>query len=241
MRLAFLTGAGISAESGIPTFRDALTGLWSRYDASQLATPEAFARDPALCWGWYRWRAAQVRRAEPNAGHLGIAELARRGHAVRVITQNVDDLHERAGSRDVIHLHGSLLASRCLDCGRDATPDPVLGDLDAIAEGRREAPPSCPACGGPFRPGVVWFGEALPEAAWEAACAAIVSSELLVVVGTSGLVQPAASLPRLAREAGVRVLEINPLHSAVSGDADERLRMGAGEGLRALLDRLGRA
>ena len=238
MRITFLTGAGMSAESGIPTFRDALTGLWSRYDAEQLATPQAFGRDPALCWGWYRWRAAMVRRARPNAGHLGIAGFAQRGHAVSVVTQNVDDLHERAGSEDVVHVHGSLFASRCLDCGEAMTPDPILDRLDAIDEGTREMPPPCPRCAGPFRPGVVWFGEALPEEAWDRACTTVAGCELLVVVGTSGLVQPAASLPLLARERGARVVEINPVESAVSAYADERLRMTASAGVQALLQRL---
>ena len=240
MRIAFLTGAGMSAESGVPTFRDALTGLWARFDPAGLATPEAFRRDPALCWGWYRWRAALVRRARPNAGHLAIAGLAGRGHEVTVVTQNVDDLHERAGSRDVVHLHGSLFATRCFDCGRPAVPDPILEGLDAIGgEGAREAPRACVACGGPCRPGVVWFGEPLPADAWERACEALAACELLVVVGTSGLVQPAASLPRLAREAGARVVEINPVESAVSALAHESLRMGAGEGMRVLAERLG--
>ena len=238
MRVVFLTGAGMSAESGIPTFRDALTGLWARYDAEQLATPEAFERDPALCWGWYRWRAALVRRASPNAGHLAIARWARQGHAASVVTQNVDDLHERAGSDGVVHLHGSLLASRCLDCGHATTPDPILAGLEAIVDGARETPPPCPRCGGPFRPGVVWFGEALPGQAWDEACAAVAGCSLLVVVGTSGLVQPAASLPRLARERGARVVEINPADSAVSTYADERLRMSASAGVQTLLARL---
>lgn len=239
MRITFLTGAGMSAESGIPTFRDALTGLWSRYDAEQLATSAAFRRDPALCWGWYRWRAAMVRRAAPNAGHRAIATLAARGHTVSVVTQNVDDLHERAGSADVVHLHGGLFASRCLDCGRTVTPDPILAGLDALAEGARETPPPCPDCGGPFRPGVVWFGEALPEPAWERAVADVGDCELLVVVGTSGLVQPAASLPQFAHGHGARVVEINPVDSGVSIWAHERIRMPASTGLQSLLDTLG--
>lgn len=239
MRIVFLTGAGMSAESGIPTFRDALTGLWARHDAAQLATPSAFARDPALVWGWYRWRAAMARRAQPNAGHLGIAGLARRGHAVDVVTQNVDDLHERAGSPDVVHLHGSLFASRCLDCGASRVPDPILERLDGLAEGARETPPACDTCGGPFRPGVVWFGEALPEAAWNRAVGAVEDCELLVVVGTSGLVQPAASLPSLARRRGARVIEVNPVESGISMHADERLPMPASAGVQALLDRFG--
>lgn len=239
MRVVFLTGAGMSAESGIPTFRDALTGLWAQYDAEQLATPGAFERDPGLCWGWYRWRAALVRRALPNAGHLAIARWARDGHAVSVVTQNVDDLHERAGSDGVVHLHGSLFASRCLDCGHAVSPDPILAGLEAIAEGARETPPPCPRCGGPFRPGVVWFGEALPDQAWDDACATVAGCSLLVVVGTSGLVQPAAALPRLAREAGARVIEINPVDSAVSALAHEHLRMPAATGIPALLASLG--
>ncbi len=238
MRIAFLTGAGMSAESGVPTFRDALTGLWARYDPEQLATEAAFRRDPALCWGWYRWRAALVRRALPHAGHLGIAALANSGHAVSVVTQNVDDLHERAGSTGVIHLHGSLFASRCLDCGHRVSPDPILADPPPGDAGARETPPPCPACGGPFRPGVVWFGEALPEAAWTAAGDVLDRCQLLVVVGTSGLVHPAASLPMRARRRGVRVVEINPVESAVSTFADEHLRMPASAGIQSLLDRL---
>jgi NAD-dependent deacetylase len=238
MRIVFLTGAGMSAESGIPTFRDALSGLWEQFDAEQLATPEAFRRDPALCWGWYRWRAALVRRATPNAGHQAIAQAARDGRAVSVVTQNVDDLHERAGSEGVVHLHGSLFASRCLDCGHSMDPDPIVVGLETLAEGRREVPPACPRCAGPFRPGVVWFGEALPERAWDEACAAVAECDLVVVVGTSGLVQPAASLPRLARERGVRVVEVNPVESAVSDLAHEHLRMPAASGIPALLARL---
>ncbi|WP_202840017.1 SIR2 family NAD-dependent protein deacylase [Luteimonas saliphila] len=237
MRIAFLTGAGMSAESGVPTFRDALTGLWSRYDAMTLATEDAFRRDPALVWGWYRWRAAMVRRARPNAGHFGIAEFVRSGHAVEVVTQNVDDLHERGGMREAIHLHGRLFASRCLDCGATREPDPIVDGLDAIVDGVRETPPACDACGGPFRPGVVWFGEALPEDAWASAVAVLGRCELLVVVGTSGLVHPAASLPRLASTRGTRVIEINPVDSAVSPLAHECLRMPAGAGIRILLER----
>ena len=239
MRIVFLTGAGMSAESGVPTFRDALTGLWARHDPERLATAEAFRHDPALCWGWYRWRAALVRRARPNAGHAGIAALARGAHSVSVVTQNVDDLHERAGSGDVVHLHGSLFASRCLDCGHAITPDPILESLDAIDEGVREPPPACPLCGGPFRPGVVWFGEALPEDAWARACVAIDACDVLVVIGTSGLVHPAASLPQRARQRGAQVIEVNPVDSAVTAYASERLRMPASAGVQVLLERFG--
>ena len=181
-RLVFLTGAGMSAESGVPTFRDALTGLWSRFDAQALATPQAFRRDPALVWGWYRWRVAQVLRASPHAGHAAIAELERRGHRVDVVTQNVDDLHERAGSTRVEHLHGRLLRSRCFDCGRRVEPDPILRDPAPPDDGAREEPPRCPACGGPFRPDVVWFGEALPEDAWNAGIEALTHCDRVIVV-----------------------------------------------------------
>lgn len=238
-RLAFLSGAGMSAESGIPTFRDAMSGLWSRFDPEQLATEAAFRRDPALVWGWYRWRAAQVRAASPNAGHHAIATLSRT-HAVSVVTQNVDDLHERAGSHDAIHLHGSLFASRCLDCSQRPAAEPIIGGSEAsTTEGSHEAPPSCDACNGMIRPGVVWFGEALPEDAWEAAVVAVEACDLLVVVGTSGLVHPAAALPLLARRRGARVLEINPVESAVSRVAHECLRQPASTGMEVLRRRLG--
>ena len=238
MRIVFLTGAGMSAESGVPTFRDALTGLWARFDPMELATEAAFRRDPALVWGWYRWRGARVRDAQPHAGHSAIAALADAGHQVSVVTQNVDDLHERAGSRGVVHLHGSLFASRCIDCATTRDPDPILdgiAGIDPAGDGAREAPHACPACGGMFRPGVVWFGEALPAGAWQRAVAAVEDCDLLVVVGTSGLVHPAASLPGHARQAGARVVEINPTATAISADAHEHLRLPASTGLQALL------
>ncbi len=235
-RIVFLTGAGMSAESGVPTFRDALTGLWSRFDAAALATEAAFRADPGLVWGWYRWRAAGVQRAQPNAGHVGIAALARHCD-VAVVTQNVDDLHERAGSRDVVHLHGNLFASRCIDCSTPATgsPDPVVGAAGAPPdEGGRETPPACARCGGALRPGVVWFGEALPQRAWADAMAAASDCALLVVVGTSGLVQPAASLPAMARDAGTRVLEINPVRTPLTAVAHAWWRTTASGGIARL-------
>ncbi|MDQ2598912.1 Sir2 family NAD-dependent protein deacetylase, partial [Pseudomonas aeruginosa] len=152
-RLVIFTGAGVSAESGIPTFRDALGGLWARYDPAALATPAAFADDPALVWGWYEWRRLKVLGVQPNPAHRAIAALSGRIAGTRLVTQNVDDLHERAGSRDVLHLHGSLHAPRCAICVaayRDALPDSVEPE-----EGRRIEPPRCPACGGQVRPGVV--------------------------------------------------------------------------------------
>ena len=241
MRIVVLSGAGISAESGIPTFRDALTGLWARFDAERLATEAAFRADPALVWGWYRWRAAMVAVAVPNGAHRDVAALADDGHEVVVVTQNVDDLHERAGSRAVLHLHGRLLASRCIDCGARTTPDPILAAPPPPGGGAREAPPGCEACGARFRPDVVWFGEALPGDAWAAAKAATGACDLLVVIGTSSLVWPAAGLPERALRAGVPVLEINPRVTPVSARATAHWAVSATAGMAQLRGRLQRA
>ncbi|MCF8986333.1 SIR2 family NAD-dependent protein deacylase [Pseudomonas syringae] len=208
------TGAGTSAESGIPTFRDALTGLWDRFNPAQLATSEAFRADPALCWGWYEWRRQKVAQAKPNGAHLAIAELARHVPNLTVITQNVDSLHERAGSRDVIHLHGSLHSPRCIDCMLAYTL-PLTSEV--LPEGgSRIEPPRCTACDGYVRPGVVWFGEMLPEAAWDAGLAAADDCDLFLSIGTSGIVYPAAELPLRALGHGATVVHINPLRFDIS-------------------------
>ena len=210
-KIAVLTGAGISAESGIPTFRDALTGLWENFDAEMLATTEAFQRDPALVWGWYEWRRTKVLKAQPNAAHLAIAELARRVPRLSLITQNVDDLHERAGSVDVKHLHGSLHYPRCFDCG---FPFALPGGIpDEPEGGRRLSPPKCQKCGGLIRPGVVWFSELLPADILSGAFESASSCDLLIVVGTSGVVHPVARLPEVASRAGRKVIQINPTRS----------------------------
>lgn len=231
-RIVVLTGAGMSAESGVPTFRDAQTGLWENFDATALATPEAWRADPATVWAWYQWRVGLVRGVQPNAGHRALAEWG--DHAeVLISTQNVDDLHERAGSRVHAHIHGSLFEPRCADCARPAElPDPP-GEPVA-----RLDPPTCPACGGLVRPGVVWFGEMLPSAAWEAATSSLVGADLVLVVGTSGLVYPAAGLPDTAREQGVPVVEINPDDTELSGRVDEVWRTTAAVGLAALVEHL---
>lgn len=223
-RVVALTGAGVSAESGVPTFREAQTGLWERFDPSQLATPEAFARDPALVWDWYAWRRELVSRAEPNAGHLALARWQALRPQFVVVTQNVDGLHQRAGSRDVIELHGSITRIRCADGGH-------------IAErwSDAERPPRCPLCKSLLRPDVVWFGEALPERTFARAAEAVAGAELVLSIGTSSLVQPAASLPYLAVERGVPVVEINPSPTPLSADARHSLRGTAGEVLPALL------
>ncbi|HYO85747.1 MAG TPA: NAD-dependent protein deacylase [Dermatophilaceae bacterium] len=224
-RVTVLTGAGMSQESGVPTFRDAHTGLWARFDPLELATPQAWARDRDLVWAWYLHRVRAVRAAQPNAGHLAIADWSRRpGVSMQLVTQNVDDLHERAGSTVLAHLHGSLVALRCDTCGR-AYPGSSIAIPVEIPQ--RLAPPPCPTasapavaaegtsgCPGHVRPGVVWFDEPLPTGLFDAAVDAVRSADLALVVGTSGVVYPAAMLPDLAETAGVPVVEIN---SAVTG------------------------
>ncbi len=228
----FFTGAGVSAESGIPTFRDAMSGLWSRFEASELATPEAFARDPALVWGWYEWRRMKVLQAQPNDAHRAIAAFAR-GRDASVVTQNVDDLHERAGSAVGAHLHGSLHRPRCFDCGR---PSRCPAGVPALADGgERVEPPLCERCGGRLRPGVVWFGESLPAADWQRAMEALAAADLVISIGTSSLVWPAAEIPLWAARRGACVVQVNPQPTALDEVADYSLRGAAGSILPALL------
>ena len=200
------TGAGVSAESGIATFRDALTGLWERFDAEDLATRDGFRKSPDLVWGWYEARRAGVMRASPNAAHRALAAMERRVERLTLVTQNVDDLHERAGSSAPIHLHGSLFSPRCFACARPAQLPPEIPA--ALEGGRQIPPPKCEHCGGRVRPGVVWFGEQLPKAALKQAFEAARSCDVLLSVGTSSLVQPAAEIPFAAacpsRISGVR-------------------------------------
>ncbi len=204
--VAVFTGAGVSAESGIPTFRDALTGLWSRFDAQSLATPEAFERDPALVWGWYEWRRANVLAVHPNAAHRAIATMAQRVPRLTLVTQNVDDLHERAGSPEVLHLHGQIGRPWCSGCGREY---PVQAPPPEAGAGQRLEPPRCTACGGRVRPGVVWFGECLPRGPWERAVAAARGCDAFLCVGTSSVVEPAAGLTRAAIAAGALTIQVN--------------------------------
>lgn len=227
------TGAGVSAESGIPTFRDVMTGLWQRFNPQDLANAQAFEQDPELVWGWYEWRRMQVLRAQPNPAHRAIAALARHVPRLTLITQNVDDLHERGGSTEVLHLHGSLQRPRCFTCGR-AFEHPA--GVPAEPEGgRRLPPPRCGHCGGLIRPGVVWFGESLPQGALQAAYAAAADCDLLLSIGTSGLVYPAAEIPQLARRSGAAVVMINPQPTALDGIADHRALGPAGTLVPALV------
>ncbi len=188
----------MSAESGIPTFRGN-GGLWRQFRAQDLATPEAFASDPKLVWEWYDWRRRLVAAAQPNAGHIALAQLEARCPDFTLITQNVDDLHERAGSRNILHVHGSIWLVRCESCGTEAMDmRSPLPDL----------PPRC-ACGGLQRPGVVWFGENLPQDVWSQAEDATRRADFFLVVGTSGVVYPAAGLSALAKSRGATVFEVN--------------------------------
>jgi NAD-dependent deacetylase len=219
-RVAVLTGAGVSAESGIPTFRDALTGLWARFNAEELATPDAFERNPALVWGWYRMRRELVARAEPNPAHRAIARLESLVPHFTLITQNVDGLHRRAGSRDPVELHGSLMRARCSREGR------VVESWEEPAE----SPPRCTECGAFLRPDVVWFGEMLPESALRRARDAALACEVFLSVGTSNLVEPAASLPWLAASAGATVIVVNTtLEGQRSGPGIHHLEGKAGD------------
>ncbi|MEI8159117.1 MAG: NAD-dependent deacylase [Burkholderiales bacterium] len=216
--VVIFTGAGVSAESGIPTFRDSLTGLWERFEAEDLATPSAFRKDKELVWGWYEWRRMKVLKALPNAAHLAISMLANFVPKVTVITQNVDDLHERAGSADVIHLHGSLHHPRCNICGQ---AHDFASEIPEEPEGGRGiTPPICGKCGGHVRPGVVWFGEELPTKELRQAYAAAGKCDLLISIGTSGVVYPAAQIPGMAKQAGARVARINPTTSSSDASVD---------------------
>jgi NAD-dependent deacetylase len=195
-RITVLTGAGVSAESGIPTFREAQTGLWAQYDLEELATPAAFRRNPKLVWEWYAWRRKLVADAQPNPAHLALAAMERLVPQFILVTQNVDSLHQRAGSQKIVELHGNLTRVKCFD---DNEPVETWDESG-------EVPPRCPRCGGLLRPDVVWFGELLVPSHLEAAIDAAQDCDLFLSVGTSGLVEPAASLPRLAYQAGASVL-----------------------------------
>lgn len=224
--ICVLTGAGMSAESGIATFRDALTGLWARFDPAELASEEGFRAHPQRVWDWYAERREAVRQAQPNAGHHALARFARaRPGALVLVTQNVDDLHQRAGN-DTIRLHGDILQDTWLEAG-------ACGGRCIALPGR---PPACGRCGNLMRPGVVWFGEMLPEAAIEAAQAAAQACRVLLVVGTSGAVWPAAGLAELARRSGAQVIIVNPAASEIDAEAHLVLRGTAAQLLPVLLD-----
>lgn len=239
-KVAVLSGAGISAESGVPTFREVQTGLWEQFSAEDLATVEAFENDPALVWTWYRWRQSLIQAVEPNPGHAALAHWQKRldaaGGSLSISTQNVDDLHERAGAEVLAHLHGSIAAHKCSHCEEPVElPAPDSDGFQAPTEVKE--PPSCRQCAdGLIRPDIVWFGEMLPMDAFDATMEAIRAADLVLVVGTSGIVQPAAGLPLLALERGTPLVEVNPQETELSETMDFVLRGSSGQLLPALLE-----
>jgi len=223
--VAILTGAGVSAESGVPTFRGQ-GGLWKDYKAEELATPGAFARDPRLVWEWYDWRRQAIAKAQPNAAHHALVEMEKRKPRFTLITQNVDGLHDLAGSGKILKLHGDIWRMLCTQCGANfpnrRAPLPKI-------------PPHC-ACGGMARPGVVWFGEPLPEGMIKEAEHAVAAAQVFLVIGTSAVVHPAAGLIPYARQAGAKTIEINPEETPYSATVDCALRGLAGELLPQLIN-----
>jgi NAD-dependent deacetylase len=209
-KLVALTGAGVSQESGLRTFRDAQTGLWAQYRPEDLASPQAFRRDPKLIWDWYAWRREAVKGVRPNAGHYALVDMETRVPEFTLITQNVDGLHRMAGSKNLLELHGNIQRVRCSECYAFAE---VWGD-------DTESVPQCSVCSGLLRPDVVWFGEALPRDQLEAAVEAARSCEVFFSIGTSGVVQPAASLAHAARNRGAVVVEVNAESTPLTSKAD---------------------
>ena len=226
-----LTGAGMSAESGIPTFRDSQTGLWAKYRPEDLATPEAFQANPERVWQWYEERRKRVREARPHAGHQALVQLAMMLPRVTVVTQNIDGLHQMAGSKNVIELHGNITRSKCSISHR-----PISRDW--LADSIQQPPPSPYVKGGMARPDVVWFGEVLPQAAIDAATRAARQCDFCFSVGTTSLVQPAASLPLYALDQGAPLVEINPLETPLSIQANQCFRGAASAVLVSLLAQL---
>jgi NAD-dependent deacetylase len=226
------TGAGMSRESGIPTFRDAVEGLWAQYDPQELATERGFRRNPRRVWSWYAARRRRIAQAEPHAGYHALVALEDVLPSLTVVTQNIDGLHALAGSRDVIELHGNIRRVKCLDHHHPFPGEPP-------DDGAEESdPPPCPVCGSPLRPDVVWFGEMLPETAVERAWRLARQCHVLLVVGTSGTVWPAAELPSVATRAGARVIEINPEPSELTPLAGVFLQGAAGDVLPRLANRV---
>ena len=232
MQVTVLSGAGISAESGVPTFRDVETGLWAKVDPYEISSAEGWRAHPDKVWAWYLWRHHMMGAVEPNDGHLAVA--AWQDYAdVHVVTQNVDNLHERAGSKQVYHLHGSLFEFRCDRCQREyggEVPD-MLEPVESVDPPRHE-------CGGFIRPNVVWFGEPLPDEAWQRSVEAVTAADVVIVVGTSSIVYPAAGLPELALANGTVVIEVNPERTPLSDAATVSLRETAAGALPGLLPRI---
>jgi len=224
-RVAVLTGAGVSQESGLRTFRDAQSGLWAQYKPEDLATPRAFAHDPKLVWDWYAYRREAIKGTRPNAGHYALVEMEKKIPELTLITQNVDGLHRMAGSKNVLELHGNILNVRCSECGTFA--ETWESDLEFV--------PRCQNCDGLLRPDVVWFEESLPREQLEAAVHATRACQVFFSIGTSGVVQPAAALANAAKAEGAVVIEINADPTLLTSKADFSLRGKSGEILPALV------
>ncbi len=232
-KVLVLTGAGMSAESGVPTFRDAQSGLWERYRPEDLATPEAFRDHPQIVWDWYAERRDNIRKVSPHAGHAALVEMEQYFEKFLLVTQNVDSLHQQAGSSDVIELHGNIMLSICSETGK-----PIEDDWIESNPGRPPVSPHHPQ--GLARPAVVWFGEALPEGAMNRAMAEASACDICFSIGTSSLVQPAASLPFIALDAGAVVVEINPAPTSLSSKAQFSLQATAADALTAIAADLAR-
>lgn len=225
-KLVALTGAGVSQESGLRTFRDAQDGLWAQYKPEDLASPEAFARDPKLIWDWYAWRREAVKGVRPNPGHYALVEIEKRIPEFTIITQNVDGLHRMAGNQNVLELHGNIQRVRCSECGEFA--EEWDDELDSV--------PQCKTCGGLLRPDVVWFGETLPLDQLAGAAEAARTCDVFFSIGTSGVVQPAASLAHAARNKGAVVVEINAEPTSLTSKADFFFQGKSGEILPELVN-----
>jgi NAD-dependent deacetylase len=233
-RVVVMSGAGVSAESGVPTFRDAQKGLWAKYDPTELASPEAFRRNPALVWQWYRSRFNGLKNIQPNPGHYALAQLAERVPHFTLITQNVDGLHQAAGSKGVLALHGDIRRTKCF-----AHNHPFGGwPPEPVDDGMPDTPPPCPQCGSPLRPDVVWFGESLPAETLQAAAEAAQRADVYFTIGTSSMVYPAAGLTTAVLEAGAVVVEINPNPTPLTPYVTYALSGASGEILPALLAEL---
>lgn len=225
-KLFVLTGAGISAESGIPTFRGK-DGLWKNYSATELATPEAFDRNPELVWEWYMWRQNIISKAEPNHGHYALVELENLFDEFLLLTQNVDSLHQRAGSKSVLELHGNIFRTRCLKCQK----------IDKIENARIKKLPYC-NCGGLLRPDVVWFGEPIPQGAWQASMEFLRNADVAMICGTSGVVWPAAAIPEIAENYGIKTIEVNLESTPITPIVDVSILGPAGRILPDIVKKL---
>lgn len=227
--LFVLTGAGVSAESGVPTFRGA-DGLWKNYSAQELATPQAFQENPTLVWEWYHWRQGLILKAKPNHAHYALVELERNFERFLILTQNVDNMHFRAGSKKVLELHGNIFRTRCSECGNKT-------EYKHDQKGSNDLP-HC-TCGGMLRPDVVWFGEAIPEDIWREALHFLHGAGVAMICGTSSVVWPAAAIPEFANQQGVKTIEVNPEPTPISSIVDVSIRAKAGDVLPVFVQELG--